>query len=194
MTEAGVLDFTSASYLGLRHPRRTLRPWPQLTTGVPAALAEPGSARALAGRLAGLAGTERAVLATSTLHAFWDLFVTLGARRLACYVDAAAYPIAGWGVERAAGRGMLVRHYPHRDVGALMRLLGAQAGRLDRLPVGTPWGLPGRSSPRRRPAAGRSRSRPTGSAMATWPGSFASSAGMPRNTRRTALVAAARCA
>ena len=43
MTEAGVLDFTSASYLGLRHPRRTLRPWPRLTTGVPAALAEPCS-------------------------------------------------------------------------------------------------------------------------------------------------------
>lgn len=135
MTEAGILDFTSASYLGLRHPRRTLRPWPRLTTGVPAALAEPGSARALAARLAGLAGTERAVLATSTLHAFWDLFVTLGASGLACYIDAAAYPIAGWGVERAAGRGTLVRRFPHRDVGALMRLLRAQGGRLDRLPV-----------------------------------------------------------
>lgn len=135
MTEAGVLDFTSASYLGLRHPRRTLRPWPRLTTGVPAALAEPGSARALAARLAGMAGTERAVLATSTLHAFWDLFVALGAGRLACYVDAAAYPIAGWGVERAAGRGALVWRYPHRDVGALMRLLRAQAGRPGRLPV-----------------------------------------------------------
>jgi 8-amino-7-oxononanoate synthase len=135
VTEADVLDFTSASYLGLRHPRRALRPWHRLTTGVPAALTEPGSARALAARLAGLAGTERAVLATSTLHAFWDLFVTLGAGGLACYVDSAAYPIAGWGVERAAGRGTLVRRFPHRDVGALMRLLRAQGGRLDRLPV-----------------------------------------------------------
>jgi 8-amino-7-oxononanoate synthase len=135
VTRADVLDFTSASYLGLRHPHRALRPWPQLTTGVPAALAEPGSAGALAARIAGLVGTERALLAASTLHAFWDLFVTLGASRLACYVDAGAYPIAGWGIERAAGRGTLVRRFPHQDAGALTRLLRAQAGRLDRLPV-----------------------------------------------------------
>ncbi len=135
MNAADVLDFTSASYLGLHHRQRALRPWPRLTTGVPAALAEPGSARALAARLADLVGTERATLGTSTLHAFWDLFVTLGAGRLACYVDACTYPIAGWGVERAAGRGTLVRRFPHRDASALGRLLHAQAGRLDRLPV-----------------------------------------------------------
>jgi len=135
VTGADVLDFTSASYLGLRHPQRALRPWPRLTTGVPAALAEPSSARALAARIAGLVGTERAVLAASTLHAFWDLFVTLGAGRLACYVDAGVYPIAGWGIERAAGRGTLVRRFPHQDAGALTRLLRAQAGRPDRVPV-----------------------------------------------------------
>jgi 8-amino-7-oxononanoate synthase len=133
VTEADVLDFTSASYLGLRHPQRALRPWRRLTTGVPAALAEPSSARVLAARIAGLVGTERAVLAASTLHAFWDLFVTLGAGRLACYVDAGAYPIAGWGIERAAGRGAFVRRFPHRDAGALTRLLRAQAA--GRLPV-----------------------------------------------------------
>jgi 8-amino-7-oxononanoate synthase len=135
VTGAGALDFTSAGYLGLRHPPRTLRPWSRLTTGVPAALAEPASARALAARIAGLAGTERAVLAASTLHAFWDLFVTLGPGELACYVDAGAYPIASWGIERAAGRGTLVRPFPHRDADALTRLLRARAGRLDRTPV-----------------------------------------------------------
>lgn len=135
MTGADVLDFTSASYLGLRHPQQALRPWSRLTTGVPAALAEPGSARALAARLAGLVGTERAVLAASTLHAFWDLFVTLGADGLACYLDAGAYPIAAWGIERAAGRGALVRRFPHQDADALGRLLRAQVGQAGRLPV-----------------------------------------------------------
>jgi hypothetical protein len=30
-----MLDFTSALYLGFRHPNRSLRPWSQFTTGVP---------------------------------------------------------------------------------------------------------------------------------------------------------------
>ena len=126
-----MLDFTSACYLGLRHPHAALAPWDRLTTGVPAALAEPCSARAVAGRLARLAGTEHAVLATSTLHAFWDLFLTLGADQLSCYVDAAAYPIARWGAERAAARGMPIQHFPHRDADALRVLLAARrpAGR-----------------------------------------------------------------
>jgi 8-amino-7-oxononanoate synthase len=126
-----VLDFTSSSYLGLRHPSWTLKPWSRLTTGAPAALAEPCSARAVAAGLARLAGAERAVLATSTLHVFFDLFVTLGAADLSCYVDAGAYPIAVWGAERAAGQGALVRRFPHRDVAALGQMLRdrATAGR-----------------------------------------------------------------
>jgi 8-amino-7-oxononanoate synthase len=122
-----VLDFTSSSYLGLRHPSWTLKPWSRLTTGTPAALAEPCSARAVAAGLASLAGTERAVLATSTLHAFFDLFVTLGPARLSCYVDASAYPVAVWGAERAAGQGALLRRFPHRDVAALGRMLRGHA-------------------------------------------------------------------
>jgi 8-amino-7-oxononanoate synthase len=126
-----ILDFTSSSYLGLRHPSWTLKPWSRLTTGAPAALAEPGSARAAAAGLASLAGTERAVLATSTLHVFFDLFVALGPADLSCYVDAGAYPVAVWGAERSAGRGALVHRFPHRDVAALGRMLHdhAAAGR-----------------------------------------------------------------
>jgi len=39
-----VLDFTSALYLGLRHPSGSLRPWARFTLGVPAALAAPPEA------------------------------------------------------------------------------------------------------------------------------------------------------
>ena len=112
-----VVDFTSSGYLGLRHASDSLRPWAQLTSGVPAALAETAAARDLAASLAGVIGTEAAVLATSTLHAFWDLFVVranmagrAGGRGIAVYLDAASYPISRWGqsvrhaVEFRAGR------------------------------------------------------------------------------------------
>lgn len=126
MNQASVLDFTSASYLGLRHSWLALEPWAFLTAGVPAALAEPPSARAAARSLARLTGTESAVLAASTLHVFWDLFVALGTETITCYIDAGAYPIAGWGTERAAAHGAPVRRFPHQDAAALGRLLGAQ--------------------------------------------------------------------
>jgi 8-amino-7-oxononanoate synthase len=125
-----VIDFTSSSYLGLRHASDSLRPWAQLTSGVPAALAEPEAASAVAVGLARLIGTDAAVLATSTLHAFWDLFVVragmaAAAREpgIALYVDAASYPISRWGVERAAGLGIRAITVPHHDPGALRRIL-----------------------------------------------------------------------
>lgn len=125
-----VIDFTSSSYLGLRHASTSLRPWAQLTSGVPVALAEPAAAGALAAGLARLIGTDAAVLAASTLHAFWDLFVVradLGTRAggpgIALYLDAASYPISRWGVERAAARGIPCTTVPHHDPGALHRVL-----------------------------------------------------------------------
>src|SRR5262245_42342867 len=69
-----MIDLTRSLYLGLRHPRSTLDDWDGLTSGVPAALGEPGPALAVARDLAGLLGVERASLGTSTLHLFWDLF------------------------------------------------------------------------------------------------------------------------
>jgi 8-amino-7-oxononanoate synthase len=114
-----MLDFTSALYLGLRHPSCSLRPWSQLTTGVPAALAPPPNAGEVAQTLAALQGCERGTFGTSTLHLFWDLFGILAGRRVAIYVDAGAYPIARWGVERAAARGVPVRSFPHHDAEAL---------------------------------------------------------------------------
>ena len=56
-----VLDFTSALYLGLRHPSPSLRSWSGLTTGKPAALELPPVSAAIAGRFAALVGCESAV-------------------------------------------------------------------------------------------------------------------------------------
>ena len=73
-----MLDSTSALSLGLRAPGPQLRPWTSLTSGVPAALAEAPEAAPIGSALATLMGVERATLARSTLHAFFDLFATLG--------------------------------------------------------------------------------------------------------------------
>jgi 8-amino-7-oxononanoate synthase len=124
---ARTLDFTSALYLGLAHPSWALRPWPHLTTGVPAALREPLSATAVACDVATLVGCERATLGTSTLHIFWDLFRELAGEDAIIYMDAGLYPIGRWGVERAAALGVPVRIFPHHDVDALRRALAQDA-------------------------------------------------------------------
>lgn len=118
-----MLDFTSALYLGFRHASPMLRPWSQLTTGVPAALREPAGAGQVAAQVARLQGCEQAVLARSTLHLCWDLFALLAQEGVAIFLDERAYPIAAWGVERAAGRGIPVQTFAHNDVAALQRHL-----------------------------------------------------------------------
>jgi len=122
-----MLDFTSALYLGLGHPSWSLNPWSQLTTGVPAALAPPPKASEVAQALAALQGCELGTLGTSTLHLFWDLFGMFAGQRIAIYVDAGAYPIARWGVERAAARAVPVRSFPHHDPEAPRRQLRLDA-------------------------------------------------------------------
>jgi 8-amino-7-oxononanoate synthase len=125
-----MLDFTSSLYLGLRHASWQLRPWAQLTTGVPAVLASPPGAHGVAKTLSALQGCESAVLAPSTLHLFWDLFGTLLSRRgVAIYMDAGTYPVARWGIERAAARAVPVRNFPHHDPDALRRQLQHDAHR-----------------------------------------------------------------
>ena len=125
-----MLDFTSSLYLGLRHPSWLLQPWDQLTTGAPAVLVPPPGARRVAETLSALQGCERATLAPSTLHLFWDLFGTLFSRRgVAIYMDAGTYPVAQWGIERAAARAVPVRSFPHHDPDALRRQLQQDAHR-----------------------------------------------------------------
>jgi 8-amino-7-oxononanoate synthase len=128
-----VFRFTSALYLGLRHPSASLQPWAALTTGEPAALGASPLVHRLARDLAVLQGCECATLGPSTLHLFWDLFGLLPCARTTICVDAGAYPIARWGAERAAARGAVVRGFRHHDAGALRRLLlSRRTG--DRLP------------------------------------------------------------
>jgi 8-amino-7-oxononanoate synthase len=135
-----MLDFTSVLYLGFRHAHSTLRPWGQLTTGRPAALEESPEAIALARDLALLLRCERAILAPSTLHLYWDLFGVLARNRIAIYADAGTYPIARWGVERAAAKGVPASTFPTHDPAALDLLL-MRGERLRRQPVVVTDGL-----------------------------------------------------
>jgi 8-amino-7-oxononanoate synthase len=126
-----MLDFTSVLYLGFRHAHSALRPWAQLTTGRPAALEPAPEAVALAQDLARLLGCERAVLAPSTLHLFWDLFDVLSRDHVAIYADGGTYPIARFGVERAAAKGIPTSTFPTHDPAALASILqrGLPTGR-----------------------------------------------------------------
>jgi 8-amino-7-oxononanoate synthase len=118
-----VLDFSSALYLGLRHPSPSLRSWSGLTTGKPAALEPPPGSAIIAGKFAALVGCERATPVASTLHLFWDLFGLLARDQVRIYMDEGTYAIARWGVERAAARGAVVRRFPHHDPAALQHMI-----------------------------------------------------------------------
>jgi 7-keto-8-aminopelargonate synthetase and related enzymes len=122
------LDFTSALYLGFWHESKSLKPWSQLTTGQPAILAEVAGSEVVADQLAQLQGCDQAVLSSSTLHLFWDLFGMLADERIAIFLDDGAYSIAQWGIERAVARGVPVSRFPHKDAGALQRLLERTTG------------------------------------------------------------------
>lgn len=119
-------DFRSALYLGMRHGAPELAAWAALTLGKPAALQEPPGAVALARQLAQLQGCEAATLLPSTLHLFRDVFGMLArgavVARPSLLVDAAAYPIARWGVEWAALQGVPVRKFGHGNVAQLAGL------------------------------------------------------------------------
>jgi len=117
------IDFTSSLYLGFRHNYQSLGPWSGLTTGRPAVLGEPAGSEAVARRLVSLQGCERATLGRSSLHLFWDLFGMLADDRMTIFMDAGAYPIAQWGVERATARGARSQLFPHKDAERLCRMI-----------------------------------------------------------------------
>ncbi len=118
-----MLDFTSALYLGMQHPSNTLQPWQLLTTGRPAVMNAMTETSTVANDIAALQGCEAAVIASSTLHIFQDLFTMFDSRQYTIHVDAGAYPIAKWGIERAMLRGVQVFQFQHHDVKHLRRQL-----------------------------------------------------------------------
>lgn len=115
-------DFTSALYLGMRHPSAPLGSWEALTLGRPAALQEAPGAASLAAALARLQGCDAATLLPSTLHLFWDLFGMLARERVAILIDAGAYPVARWGAERARALGMPLQVFPRGAAAAAEQL------------------------------------------------------------------------
>lgn len=125
------VDFTSSLYLGFQHDSASLPPWRSLTTGKPAVLGPEQPAAELAVRVASLAGCAAGLLFPSTLHLFWDLFVALGAhaRGVTLHYDAALYPVARWGVERAVSKGARGRSFRHHEPEALRRALQRDRGR-----------------------------------------------------------------
>jgi 8-amino-7-oxononanoate synthase len=118
------MDFTSALYLGIEHGSRQLAGWERLTLGKPAALESPPGAAAVERDLAALVGCERALLAPSTLHVFWDLVLLLSAAAVRLFVDDGLYPIARWGVERAVSQGVSATPFRRHDADALRRAIG----------------------------------------------------------------------
>ena len=116
-------DFTSALYLGMHHASRFLPGWDRLTMGKPAALEDPPGAGGVERQLAELIGCKRALLATSTLHVFWDLFAVLARKDVNIFLDAGAYPIIRWGVERVACSGTPVTTFGQHDPNALRKAL-----------------------------------------------------------------------
>lgn len=117
-------DFTSSLYLGLHHASHTLRPWPALTQGRPAALQEFEEARAVAQALAALTGREAGALVPSTFQLFWDVLGVLSRDQpIEVFMDAATYPIARWGAACWAGRGMPLRVFRRHDADHLAALM-----------------------------------------------------------------------
>jgi 8-amino-7-oxononanoate synthase len=122
-SNTSVLDFTSALYLGMGHASRSLPRFDRLTLGKPAALQAPPGSGAVERELAVLTGCERALLAPSTLHLFWDLFGTIGLAGVSIFLDAGSYPIARWGAECARAAGTPLSNFRQHDAAALRMLL-----------------------------------------------------------------------
>jgi len=121
------IDVTSSRFLGLRHASDSLPGWTDLTTGVPAVLAEPPLAGRIGRHVARWQGAGAGLVARSSLHALMDVLGELPRPGDTVAIDEFAYPIAEWSALRAAGRGVTVRRYPHHRPG---RLVPPAGGRL----------------------------------------------------------------
>lgn len=110
---AGGADFTSALFLGQHHPSGGLRPWTELTTGVPAVLRELPEAEKLASAIAEQQQAELGLVARSALHGMMDVLQALPRPGDLLLVDEGAYPLSQWACKAAQSRGVRVVAYPH---------------------------------------------------------------------------------
>lgn len=106
-------DFTSALYLGLRHPGGVLPAGTALSSGRPAALQTPRAVHRIESEIARLAGTDAACIGRSTLHLYNDLVGGHTVPHQWLLLDAGCYPIAHWAAQRARGRGVRCAQLPH---------------------------------------------------------------------------------
>lgn len=123
-----MLEFTSALYLSLQHPSWSLPAWTSLTLGKPAALEEPPGMRAVEQELAVLTGCEDVMLASSTLHGFFDLFAILAGPGTAVFIDRSSYPIALWAAQHAACEESTTAFFRSHDAAELRRMLSRSPG------------------------------------------------------------------
>jgi len=118
-----MLDFTSALYLGMRHPSCSLRGWQELTLGKPAALEDPPGIFAVEQALANLTGCDAVLLESSTLHAWFDLLAAIAGPGTRIFLDGNSYPIARWAAQWSSSLGSLVETFDGHDANALNRML-----------------------------------------------------------------------
>src|SRR4051794_9520192 len=121
-------DFTSALFLDRRHGRSGATGYPALTTGRPAAVAEPPAAALVARRVARVQGAESGLVHRSALHALTDVLSLAADQGTAVFLDRAAYPLTATAARLAAGPGTPVLGFRHLDAGHLARAV-AHAGR-----------------------------------------------------------------
>jgi 8-amino-7-oxononanoate synthase len=121
----GIVDFTSALYLGWEHSgigRRTDR-FEALTLGKPAALEEPPGSRRLAEEMASLTGFEAGLTSPSTLHLALDVSMFFAAQGVEFFADNSIYPIGRRGLEIASARDSRVQWFQHHNPESLRALL-----------------------------------------------------------------------
>ena len=186
-------DFTSSSYLCMRHASDELPGWAALTTGRPSVLGRPAAAAAAAGRLAALQGAKRAVLARSSLHGLSDCIEVLTGQGSALAVDSAVYPVGRWAVQRAAGAGTPVTSVRHQNMADLTRVLACLRRRGLRPVVVVNGMCSGCSQPYPIADAVRRVRAPAASCSSTIRRRSASSGTGPAERTRSAGVGAGRC-
>ncbi len=128
-----LLNFTSASYLGLSRDQRILRTLTQaaqrwgLSLGMPRSLANPRITTQLEAALARLVAQDKALVFPSTTHIALDILPLLTAAQGTLVLDEWAYPISWDGAYAAQARGARLERFPHDDASALEHILRARA-------------------------------------------------------------------